>query len=135
VPSIVGSGESGAPPVLVGASRDSMTIDPERVAEAIGPRTRALVPVHLYGQCADMDPLLELARDHDLKIIEDCAQAHGAVYRGKRAGTMGDAATFSFYPTKNLGALGDGGAVITRDRDVAGAARQLRSYGEASQYD
>ena len=135
VPTVVGIEQSGATPVLVDASRESMTIDPGRVAEAIGPRTRALVPVHLYGRCADMDPLLELAREYDLKVVEDCAQAHGATYRGKRAGTMGDVATFSFYPTKNLGALGDGGAVVTRDKDVANAVRQLRTYGEARQYD
>jgi dTDP-4-amino-4,6-dideoxygalactose transaminase len=134
VPTVAGIEQSGATPVLVDALRESMTIDAERVVEAIGPHTRAIVPVHLYGRCADMDPLLDLAREHDLKVVEDCAQAHGAEYRGKRAGTMGDAATFSFYPTKNLGALGDGGAVVAKDEDVASAVRQLRSYGEAHQY-
>ena len=135
VPTVVGIEQTGAIPVLVDASRESMTIDPERVAEAIGPRTRAVVPVHLYGRCADIDPLLDLAREHGIKVVEDCAQAHGATYRGQRAGTMGDAAAFSFYPTKNLGALGDGGAVVTASEDVASTARQLRSYGERRQYD
>jgi dTDP-4-amino-4,6-dideoxygalactose transaminase len=135
VPTVVGIEQSGAVPVLVDALPESMTIDPEQVAEAVGPRTRALVPVHLYGRCADMDPLLELAREHDLRVVEDCAQAHGASYRGRPAGTMGDAAAFSFYPTKNLGALGDGGIVVTSDDGIASAARQLRSYGETRQYE
>jgi dTDP-4-amino-4,6-dideoxygalactose transaminase len=135
VPTVVGIEQSGAVPVLVDALPESMTIDPEQVAEAVGPRTRALVPVHLYGRCADMDPLLELAREHDLRVVEDCAQAHGASYRGRPAGTMGDAAAFSFYPTKNLGALGDGGIVVTSDEGIASAARQLRNYGELRQYD
>ena len=99
------------------------------------PRTRAIVPVHLYGQCADMDPILELARQRGLAIVEDCAQAHGAEYRGKRAGTMGDAAAFSFYPTKNLGALGDGGAVVSVSREVADRARLLRNYGQRKQFE
>jgi dTDP-4-amino-4,6-dideoxygalactose transaminase len=135
VPTVVGIEQSGAVPVLVDALPESMTIDPAQVAEAIGPRTRALVPVHLYGRCADMDPLLQLAREHALKVVEDCAQAHGAAYRGRRAGTMGHAAAFSFYPTKNLGGLGDGGAVITMDERIARAVRQLRTYGETRQYD
>ena len=99
-----------------------MTIDPEQVAAAVGPRTRAIVPVHLYGQVRrhGSDPRRS-RREHGLKVVEDCAQAHGATYRGRRAGTMGDAAAFSFYPTKNLGALGDAGAVVTADADVAGS--------------
>jgi dTDP-4-amino-4,6-dideoxygalactose transaminase len=135
VPTVVGIEQAGATPVLVDADLQSMTIDPEQVAAAIGPKTRALVPVHLYGRCADMDPLLDLAREHGLKVVEDCAQAHGATYRGRNAGTMGDAAAFSFYPTKNLGALGDAGAIVTHGDDVREVASQLRSYGEIRQYD
>jgi dTDP-4-amino-4,6-dideoxygalactose transaminase len=135
VPTVVGIERSGATPVLVDPDSDSMTIDPAQIAAAIGPSTRAIVPVHLYGRCADMDPILALAREHRLKVVEDCAQAHGASDRGRRAGTMGDAAAFSFYPTKNLGALGDGGMVVTADAAAAEEARQLRSYGEVSQYD
>ena len=135
VPTVAGIEGSGATPVLVDVDLETMTIDPERVAAAIGPRTRAIVPVHLYGRCADMDPILDLAREHGLKIVEDCAQAHGATYRGRRAGTMGDAAAFSFYPTKNLGALGDAGAVVTDDDETAAVARSLRSYGETERYD
>jgi dTDP-4-amino-4,6-dideoxygalactose transaminase len=135
VPTVAGIEASGATPVLVDADQASMTIDPERVAAAVGPRTRAIVPVHLYGRCAEMDALLSIAAEHGLKVVEDCAQAHGATWAGRRAGTMGDAAAFSFYPTKNLGALGDGGAVVTGDREVANVARTLRSYGEVSQYE
>jgi dTDP-4-amino-4,6-dideoxygalactose transaminase len=135
VPTVAGIEAAGAAPVLVDALASTMTIDPESAARAIGPRTRAIVPVHLYGRCADMDPILELASEHGLKVVEDCAQAHGASDRGRRAGTMGDAAAFSFYPTKNLGALGDGGAVTTDDSDTADRVRMLRSYGERERYD
>jgi len=93
------------------------------------------VPVHLYGQTAEMEPILAFAREHGLRVIEDAAQAHGAEYRGRRAGTLADAAAFSFYPTKNLGALGDGGAVVTDDPELAERARLLRHYGEARQYE
>jgi dTDP-4-amino-4,6-dideoxygalactose transaminase len=135
IPTVAGIEGSGATPVLVDAERDSMTIDPERVAAAVGPRTRAIVPVHLYGRCADMDAILSIAAEHGLKVVEDAAQAHGATWGGRRAGTMGDAAAFSFYPTKNLGALGDGGAVVTNDASVADVARTLRTYGEVAQYE
>lgn len=135
IPTVAGIEASGATPVLVDAERDSMTIDPERVAAAVGPRTRAIVPVHLYGRCADMDAILSIAAEHGLKVVEDAAQAHGAGWAGRPAGTMGDAAAFSFYPTKNLGALGDGGAVVTNDAEAADVARTLRSYGEVAQYE
>jgi dTDP-4-amino-4,6-dideoxygalactose transaminase len=135
VPTVAAVEATGANAVLVDADPESMTIDPERVAAAVGPRTRAIVPVHLYGRCADMDAILGVAAEHGLKVVEDCAQAHGATWAGRRAGTMGDAAAFSFYPTKNLGALGDGGAVVTNDPVAADIARTLRSYGEVSQYE
>ena len=135
VPTVAGIEGSGATPVLVDADPRTMTIDPERVAAAVGPRTRAIVPVHLYGLCADMDALLAIAREHNLRIVEDCAQAHGASYRNRPAGTMGDAAAFSFYPTKNLGALGDAGAVVTSDAAAAERARILREYGEPRRYE
>ncbi|MGZ4314835.1 MAG: DegT/DnrJ/EryC1/StrS family aminotransferase, partial [Gaiellaceae bacterium] len=135
VPTVAGIERSGAAPVLVDAAEETMTIDPEQVAAAVGSRTRAIVPVHLYGRCADMDPILQIATEHGLKVVEDCAQAHGATYRGRRVGTMGDVAAFSFYPTKNVGALGDAGAVVTNDEDVAGRARLLRNYGETRRYD
>lgn len=135
VPTIVGILATGATPVLVDVDATTQTIDPARVAEAISGRTRAIVPVHLYGRCADMDALGELADEHELRIVEDAAQAHGATYHGKRAGALGDAAAFSFYPTKNLGALGDGGAVVTDRADVAEQARLLRNYGERDRYE
>jgi dTDP-4-amino-4,6-dideoxygalactose transaminase len=135
IPTVAGIEATGATPVLVDAEPGSMTIDPERVAAAVRPRTRAIVPVHLYGRCADMDSILAIGAEHGLKVVEDAAQAHGATWAGRSAGTMGDAAAFSFYPTKNLGALGDGGAVVTNDAAVADVARTLRSYGEVAQYE
>lgn len=109
-------------------------IDPKRIEEAITPRTRAIMPVHLYGMPADMDAIREIARRHDLRVIEDAAQAHGALYRGRRAGSLGDAAGFSFYPGKNLGALGDGGAITTDDDELAERLRKLRNYGSSVKY-
>ena len=134
VPTIAGIEGSGAIPVLVDVDPVAMTIDPEQLAAAVSERTAAIVPVHLYGRCADMDGVLAVAADHGLKVVEDCAQAHGATWRGRSAGTMGDAGAFSFYPTKNVGALGDGGAVVTRDAEVAATATALRSYGEFERY-
>jgi dTDP-4-amino-4,6-dideoxygalactose transaminase len=122
---------SGATPVLVDIEPDYYTLDPSKLEEAIGPRTKAVVPVHLYGQGADLSPIIEIARRRGLKVIEDCAQSHGAMYRGKRLGAWGDMACFSFYPTKNLGALGDGGMVVTNDPELAERARLLREYGWA----
>lgn len=125
---------TGATPVPVEPDPATYTLDPAGVAAAITPRTRAIIPVHLYGQPADMDPILDLARQHDLKVIEDAAQAHGARYKGRRVGSLGDAAAFSFYPAKNLGAFGDGGAVVTNDPVLAEAVRVLRNHGSPAKY-
>jgi dTDP-4-amino-4,6-dideoxygalactose transaminase len=124
----------GATPRLVDIDPVSFTMDPVALAGAITPRTRAVIPVHLYGHPADMDAILPVARKHDLLVLEDCAQAHGAHYQGRMAGAMGDAAAFSFYPTKNLGALGDGGAVTTNRPEVAERLRLLRQYGWRERY-
>src|SRR6266576_6804621 len=122
---------SGAKPVLVDIEPDYYTLDPLKLEAAIGPRTRAVVPVHLYGQAADLSPIMEIARRHGLRVIEDCAQSHGALYQGRRVGSWGDIACFSFYPTKNLGAMGDGGMLVTDDPQLAERARLLREYGWA----
>ena len=124
----------GATPVPVEPLAATYNLDPDAIAAAITPRTRAIIAVHLYGQPADMDPINALARRHGLKVIEDAAQAHGARYRERLAGTLGDAAAFSFYPGKNLGALGDGGAVTTNDDTIAHAVRVLRNYGSEVKY-
>lgn len=121
----------GARPVFVDIDPETYCMDPAAAATAITPRTRAIVPVHLYGHPAEMGRLLDLARRHNLVVIEDAAQAHGARYQGRPCGTLGHAGAFSFYPTKNLGAYGDGGAVVTRDPDVARMIRLLRNYGWA----
>jgi len=134
VPTVAAIEATGATPVLVDADRSTFTLDPACLPDALTERTRAVVPVHLYGQCASMAPIVDFAHRHGLKVVEDAAQAHGAEYRGSRAGTLGDAAAFSFYPTKNLGAVGDGGAVVTNDADVAAKARLLRNYGEEARY-
>jgi dTDP-4-amino-4,6-dideoxygalactose transaminase len=134
VPTVAAIESAGATPVLADADSRTRTLDPESVARAIGARTRAIVPVHLYGRCADMTSIVGIAREHGLAVVEDAAQAHGAEHRGRRAGSLGDAAAFSFYPTKNLGALGDAGAVVTNDRNLAQRVRMLRSYGERERY-
>jgi dTDP-4-amino-4,6-dideoxygalactose transaminase len=126
---------AGATPVLVDVDEATFTIDPRAAEAAITPRTRAIVPVHLYGQPADMDAVLDLARRHGLAVVEDCAQAHGARWRGQPVGTLGDLGAFSFYPTKNLGALGDAGAVIARDAQLAARLRRLRNYGQRERYE
>jgi dTDP-4-amino-4,6-dideoxygalactose transaminase len=120
---------AGATPVYVDVERGTGLIDPTLIEAAIGPSTAAILVVHLYGQACAMDPLQELADRHGLPLLEDAAQAHGATYRGKRAGGLGRAAAFSFYPSKNLGALGDGGAICTNDGALAARARQLRDLG------
>lgn len=125
---------AGATPVLIDIDPRTYTLDPALLPAALTSRTRAIVAVHLYGQTAAMDPILAFARDHGLLVIEDCAQAHGARYRGRTAGTMGDLAAFSFYPTKNLGALGDGGAVATGNTDLAQRVRLLQQYGWRERY-
>ena len=124
----------GAMPVPVEPDPHSFNIDPARVEAAITPRTKALIPVHLYGRPADLDALLAIARAHGLKVLEDAAQAHGACYRGRRIGAHGDAVAWSFYPGKNLGALGDGGAVTTNDAALAERLRMLRNYGSRVKY-
>jgi dTDP-4-amino-4,6-dideoxygalactose transaminase len=125
---------AGASPVPVEPDPRTFNLDPERIAAAITPRTRAIMPVHLYGQPADMDPILAIARQHGLKVVEDNAQAQGARYKGRRTGAIGDAAGNSFYPGKNLGAFSDGGAVTTNDPDLAEAVRTLRNYGSKKKY-
>lgn len=124
----------GAKPVFVDIDPRTYNLNPDLVERAITPRTRAIIPVHLYGQPAEMDPILEIARRHNLRVVEDAAQAHGAEYRGRRAGTMGDIACFSFYPGKNLGAYGDAGALVTNDAALAEHARMLRDHGRCDKY-
>lgn len=124
----------GATPKLVDVDPSTHLLGAEHVAAAIGPRTRAVIPVHLMGSTVDLDPILALARERDLRVIEDTAQAHGADVRGRRAGSVGDIGCFSFYPTKNLGAWGDGGAIITDDDALADRVRLLRSHGEQPRY-
>jgi dTDP-4-amino-4,6-dideoxygalactose transaminase len=124
----------GATPVPVEPLEATFNMDPSRIEMAITPRTRAIVPVHLYGQPADLDPILEIARRRGLRVIEDAAQAHGARYKSRRVGAHGDAVCWSFYPGKNLGALGDGGAVTTDDDAVAARLRVLRNYGSKVKY-
>ncbi len=124
----------GARPVLVDVDADTALIDPALIEGAITGSTRAILPVHLYGQCADMDPILEIAGRRGLKVIEDAAQAHGAIYQGRRAGSMGDVGCFSFYPGKNLGAYGDGGLITTDDAEVAERIRLLRNWGSTRKY-
>jgi dTDP-4-amino-4,6-dideoxygalactose transaminase len=125
---------TGATPVFVDVRPDTMLMDADRVAHAITQNTKAIVPVHLFGQSVDLDPIFDLARQHDFLVFEDCAQSHAATYKGKKTGSMGAAASFSFYPTKNLGALGDGGMVVTNDDAVADHARLLRQYGWRERY-
>ncbi|MBC7994579.1 MAG: DegT/DnrJ/EryC1/StrS family aminotransferase [Rhizobacter sp.] len=126
--------QAGATPVPVEPDAGTFNLDPALIEAAITPRTRAIMPVHLYGQPADMDPINAIARKHGLRVIEDAAQAHGARYKGKRAGSLGDAAGFSFYPGKNLGALGDGGAITTSDDTLAATLRKMRNYGSSVKY-
>jgi dTDP-4-amino-4,6-dideoxygalactose transaminase len=125
---------SGASPVFVDIDPITYTMDPSRLEKAISPKTKAIIPVHLYGQPSDLKPILDVAKARRLKVIEDAAQAHGATYEGRRVGSWGDMGCFSFYPTKNLGALGDGGAVVTSDPELAERARLLRQYGWAVRY-
>lgn len=125
---------TGARPILVDIDPRCCTMDPSLIEAAITSRTKAIMPVHLYGTCADMDPILEIVRRHNLIVIEDAAQAHGAEYKGKRAGSMGDLACFSFYPGKNLGAYGEGGAVVTNDGKYAEVIRRLRDHGQSQKY-
>jgi len=125
---------TGARPVLIDVRPDSLTMDPQLIEAAITPRTRAIVPVHLYGQPADMRPILDIARAHGLRVVEDACQAHGAEHEGRRVGALGDLGCFSFYPGKNLGAYGEGGAVVTDDADLADTIRALRHWGQTRRY-
>ena len=124
----------GAKPVFVDVDPVSWTMNPALIEAAITPRTKAILPVHLHGLMADMDPIMEIARRHGLVVIEDAAQAHGAEYKGRRAGSIGDLGCFSFYPGKNLGAYGEGGAVVTNNPDLARRISLLRDWGQESKY-
>ena len=125
---------AGATPIFVEPVERTYNINPVLIEEKITKKTKAIMPVHLYGQACDMDPINEVAWKYNLKVIEDAAQAHGATYKGRKCGTLGDASGFSFYPTKNLGALGDAGAVTTNDKEVAEKVRALRNYGSEKHY-
>jgi dTDP-4-amino-4,6-dideoxygalactose transaminase len=124
----------GAKPVFVDVDPDTWTMDPKLIEAAITPRTKAILPVHLHGLAADMDPIIEIARRHGLVVIEDAAQSHGAQYKGRRAGSVGDVGCFSFYPGKNLGAYGEGGAVVTNNPELARRVALLRDWGQESKY-
>lgn len=134
IASILAVSRAGLKPVLIEPDEATYNLDPHLIEAAITERTKAILPVHLYGQCADMDPICAIAKKHGLKVVEDAAQAHAATYRGRKTGSLGDAAGFSFYPGKNLGALGDGGAVTTSDDALAEAIRALRNYGSQEKY-
>lgn len=125
---------TGATPVLVDCDPQTYTLDVSKLDQAVTRRTKAVIPVHLYGQPADMDTILEFARRHGLTVLEDACQAHGARYKGKRVGALGDAAAFSFYPGKNLGAYGDGGIITTNNPEISDAVRMLRDYGQRGKY-
>ncbi len=125
---------AGALPIFIDVKEDTMLMDPALIEAAITPRTRAIVPVHLYGQPCDMDAIMEVARRNNLKVVEDAAQAHGARWRGQRVGSIGDAACFSFYPGKNLGAFGDGGAVVSQDEALIEHVRMLANHGRLEKY-
>lgn len=124
----------GAKPILVEPKLETYNIDPNRIEASITSKTKAIIPVHLYGQASDMDLILDIAKRHDLKVIEDCAQAHGATYKGRRVGSFGYASGFSFYPGKNLGALGDAGAVVTNSVELYEKIIALRNYGSYYKY-
>lgn len=124
----------GATPVFVEPILETYNIDPSRIEEKITPATKAIIAVHLQGRSADMDPICEIAAKHNLKVVEDAAQAHGARYKGRKIGTFGDAAAFSFYPGKNLGAMGDGGCVVTNNKEIADHVRALGNYGSDRKY-
>jgi dTDP-4-amino-4,6-dideoxygalactose transaminase len=124
----------GAKPVFVDVDEKTCNMNPNLIEAAITPRTKAIIPVHLYGQMADMDPIMEIARKHKLLVIEDASQAHGAEYKGRRAGSIGHAGCFSFYPGKNLGAYGEAGAVVTNNAELARTMRMFRDHGQSKKY-
>ena len=134
MPTALAIAATGAIPVFVDIDEESYTLRPDQLAEALSPKTRAILPVHIYGHCTEMDAIQEFAARHNLYVIEDAAQAHGSTYKGKKAGSIGNLGCFSFYPTKNLGACGDAGAVVTGDAEMAARLRQLRNYGESRRY-
>lgn len=134
IASILAISRAGLTPVLVEPDERTYNIDPNLIEAVITEKTKAIMAVHLYGQCADMDQICAIAKKHSLKVVEDAAQAHAATYRGRKSGSLGDAAGFSFYPGKNLGALGDGGAVTTSDDELAEAITALRNYGSHEKY-
>ena len=134
IATIIGILRGGLKPILCEPTLESCNIDAEKIESLITNRTKAILPVHLYGRCANMEAISLIAKKHHLKVVEDCAQAHGAIYRDKRVGHWGDAAGFSFYPSKNLGALGDGGAVTTNDKELANLVRTLANYGSSAKY-
>ena len=134
IATIVGILRAGMKPVLCEPTLDTCNIDPIKIEALITNRTCAILPVHLYGRCAEMEQIVEIANRHQLKVIEDCAQAHGAIRHGKRVGNWGDAAGFSFYPSKNLGALGDAGGVVTNNEELAKLVRILANYGSSAKY-
>jgi dTDP-4-amino-4,6-dideoxygalactose transaminase len=125
---------AGLKPILVEPDSKTYNIDPSQIEQNISSKTRAIIVVHLYGKACDMDPILSLCKQYDLRLLEDCAQSHGAKYKGKMTGSFGDLGCFSFYPTKNLGALGDAGAIVCGDQDLANKVRQLRNYGSSKKY-
>jgi len=134
VPTVSAIGTLGATPVFVDVREDDFLMDVGQVEAAITPRTKAIVPVHLYGQCVDLDPLMAIAERHGLKVMEDCAQSQGALYKNHQSGSVGHASAFSFYPTKVLGAYGDGGMMLSNDEAAIRLARSLRFYGMETQY-
>ncbi len=134
VATALGVSLAGATPVLVDVNHGDALINPDMIEAAITPRTKAILPVHLYGRCADMDRINSIARAHDLLVIEDACQAHGAVYKGRTAGSLGTVAAFSFYPGKNLGAYGDGGAITTSDTALAERLQLIRNWGSVRKY-
>jgi dTDP-4-amino-4,6-dideoxygalactose transaminase len=135
IATVLAISHAGASPVLVDIDSRTDNLDPIQLEHAITPRTRAVIPVHLYGHPAEMDAIRTIADRHGLLVFEDACQSHGAHYRGRRAGSLGDAAAFSFYPAKNLGAFGDGGAVVTNDPELAESVRTLRDYGQRRKYE
>jgi dTDP-4-amino-4,6-dideoxygalactose transaminase len=134
VPTVSAVSFAGAKPVLVDIDPDFHTMDPEKLEEKITKKTKAIIPVHLFGQSADMDPIMKIAKKHKLKVIEDACQAHGTEYKGKKVGTIGDVGCFSFYPSKNLGCYGDGGMCVTNDGKIAEKLKLLRNYGQKTRY-
>lgn len=134
IPTVSAIVTTGATPVFVDINPETYLMDVTNIESLITPKTKAILPVHLFGQCVDMDPLLTIAKKHNLLVVEDCAQGHGAEYRGKKAGSMGDASATSFYPTKILGGYGDGGMINTNDEEVDHELRRLRFYGAEKTY-